>query len=366
MSKLSKAYKKYKSNNKKYKSNNKRPSTWLYSEDIASASQGDRIIIGITTIDEYIQHGIGQSKFDSRESFFNDKIKLISTKKEWNEFTNKFVPEFEVYQTRDYCGFIVDPKGNGYLSYYVSGDTITVDIVGNQSFVSSNRTFLETNFQTVQSYVKWIHDTNGGYITVSLNDDKLPITEMYPFLGEESLSDFYDRFMKSSASVLLLIGPPGCGKTTFARGLLHHAKTSATVTYDPGILARDSIYADWLEDDESSILVLEDSDTFLANRTSGNDLMHKFLNVGDGLVSMKGKKMIFSTNLPSVRDVDQALLRPGRCFAVLKFDYLTKEQAHRLADKMGVELVEEKDKYIVADIFHAANTQPIQKFGFNQ
>ena len=33
---------------------------------------------------------------------------------------------------------------------------------------------------------------------------------------------------------------------------------------------------------------------------------------------------------------------------------------------IGVELVEEKDKYIVADIFHAANTQPIQKFGFNQ
>jgi ATP-dependent 26S proteasome regulatory subunit len=49
-------------------------------------------------------------------------------------------------------------------------------------------------------------------------------------------------------------------------------------------------------------------------------MMHRFLNVGDGLVTTKGKKLIFSTNLPSIRDVDSALVRPGRCFDILNFD----------------------------------------------
>src|SRR3712207_7327386 len=55
--------------------------------------------------------------------------------------------------------------------------------------------------------------------------------------------------------------------------------------------------------------VLEDADNFLRPRKEGNSMMHRFLNVGDGLVTMSHKKMIFSTNLPSVKEVDPALDR---------------------------------------------------------
>jgi len=58
------------------------------------------------------------------------------------------------------------------------------------------------------------------------------------------------------------------------------------------------------------------------------------LAVRDGLGSVRDKKLIFSTNWPNVRDVDEALLRPGRCFAVVHFRPLTPAEGLALANSM--------------------------------
>jgi hypothetical protein len=96
--------------------------------------------------------------------------------------------------------------------------------------------------------------------------------------------------------------------------------------------------------------------------------------VGDGLVTTKGKKMIFSTNLPSIRDIDSALIRPGRCFDIVTFDALTVEQAHNLADKLGVKLPvrprgKETKDYSIAEVFNqqsenTSKSQTNRKVGF--
>jgi hypothetical protein len=95
--------------------------------------------------------------------------------------------------------------------------------------------------------------------------------------------------------------------------------------------------------------------------------MHKFLNVGDGLVTAANKKMIFSTNLPSIKDIDPALIRPGRCFDIVHFDTLTQEQATVLAGKVGIVLDGVRDKWSIADVFHKqveAQRAPRRKLGF--
>jgi ATP-dependent 26S proteasome regulatory subunit len=97
-------------------------------------------------------------------------------------------------------------------------------------------------------------------------------------------------------------------------------------------------------------------------------MMHRFLNVGDGLVTTKGKKMIFSTNLPSIRDIDSALVRPGRCFDILTFDSLSQANADKLAKKLGVEVDQDKKDYSLSEIFnkqsHAAESSATRKVGF--
>jgi SpoVK/Ycf46/Vps4 family AAA+-type ATPase len=128
------------------------------------------------------------------------------------------------------------------------------------------------------------------------------------------------------------------------------------------------VFASFIEG-EASVMVMEDADAFLRARSDGNSMMHRFLNVGDGLVTTKGKKLIFSTNLPSIRDVDAALVRPGRCFDILHFDNLDKEQSIRLAKKVGIDVKRiTKDKYSIAELFNGEVQQHLKtvsrKVGF--
>ncbi|MEJ8867663.1 hypothetical protein, partial [Pseudomonas jessenii] len=74
----------------------------------------------------------------------------------------------------------------------------------------------------------------------------------------------------------------------------------------------------------------------------GNQALHRFLNIADGVASADGKKIIFSTNLASVRDIDDALIRPGRCFAHVVLPELDVHAAQavlaRLCTKTGTPL----------------------------
>jgi SpoVK/Ycf46/Vps4 family AAA+-type ATPase len=254
----------------------------------------------------------------------------------------------KILQMNDTSGIILLDNLN-FIRYDASSNSIEVKIYGDEKFVQEETDVLLNEFEEVTSYIEWIYSQNGDSVNVPLNTNLLPCDEMYPFLGTP-LSDYYDSFMKSNSNVLLLIGPPGTGKTTFIRGLLSHTGSSAMVTYDASILEKDFVFANFIEQNVN-LLVLEDSDNFLKARSEGNTMMHRFLNVGDGLVTTKGKKLIFSTNLPSVRDVDEALIRPGRCFDILKFEKLDDNQAKTLAEKQGFVLNEEKDSWTLAEIF---------------
>src|SRR5581483_248061 len=62
--------------------------------------------------------------------------------------------------------------------------------------------------------------------------------------------------------------------------------------------------------------------------------LHRFLAIADGVVRAQGRKIIFTTNLPNVGDLDDALLRPGRCFAAIHARSLTPPEASKLIAKL--------------------------------
>ena len=65
--------------------------------------------------------------------------------------------------------------------------------------------------------------------------------------------------------------------------------------------------------------------------------MHRFLAIADGVVRAQGRKIIFTTNLPNVSDIDAALLRPGRCFANVSTRALNIEESLRLVARLAPE-----------------------------
>ena len=315
-------------------------------------TMGKEIFLGAADFDDFVKAEVVKKRFnEGKKTIFRD-INLLTNRRAWSEwseieFSDKLITEFS-----DSSGIILDQDTDNLITYDVNSNSIHLRVFGDGDFVENTIKNVSSNFPAVGCSIEWVFGGDGSSVDVPLNNERMPLKEMYPFLGEESLEEYYSRFMASSASILLLIGPPGTGKTTFIRGFLQHTKSSAIITYDSEILKKDRLFSRFIESD-NSVMVLEDSDTFLKARTDGNSMMHRFLNVGDGLVTTRGKKMIFSTNLPSIRDIDPALIRPGRCFDILNFDSLTKEQAQTLCDKVGCKLPEtDNSNYSIAEIYN--------------
>ncbi len=329
--------------------------------------QADRdVFIGASDVFDYVTSRIAMERDDRCISSYHETLTILKDRDAWM----KMIDDSGLRQSHysDTSGIILEDETLSYFKYNIHSSSIGVEITGDHDFVQYWYGKITEQFEIVENVIEWMYSTDGQSIEVPLRGDRIPVDEMYPWLGSESLTSYYERYMQSDASILLLIGPPGTGKTTFIRGLLHHTKQSAIVTYDANILSKDYVFAGFIEGDRS-IMVIEDADNFLGNRSEGNGMMHKFLNVGDGLVSTKNKKLIFSTNLPSIKDIDPALIRPGRCFDIVNFEPLTNEQANVLSTKLGVNRTDlNGDSYSIAEIFnmqtHAAKAPKKRKVGF--
>lgn len=211
---------------------------------------------------------------------------------------------------------------------------IEVEIIGDPSYADTWYQYFDNMFKKAENLIQWIYNSQGHEISVPLNF-RPAIRAAYPWIDSSytALTDYIDEYIDSDASVLILIGPPGTGKTTFIKNLIHRSKANAKVAYDPKVMMEDSFFAGFIGDD-TRFLVMEDADEFLRSRTEGNTMMHKFLNVSDGLISAADKKLVFSTNLPNLDDIDEALMREGRCFDVLQFRALNRKEAQSVLDEV--------------------------------
>lgn len=328
------------------------------------------MFLSSTEFSEYMNNLLFANRMQNGMETHYDSFGVHATANEWKEFIDTEMQELRRFQTDNYYGTFTDEDSLSYLHFKIHSSHVSVQLTGDELFIQDWSKIIQSKFETVLNEIEWIYSNDGSSIDIPLRNDRMPVNEMYPFLAGQDLGQYYDDFMASNASILLLIGPPGTGKTTFIRGMLQHCEASAIVSYDAAVLEKDFVFTNFIESDKS-LLILEDADLFLKSRKEGNTMMHKFLNVGDGLVTTRGKKLIFSTNLPSINDIDPALVRPGRCYDILHFDELNQEQAETLAAKVGTKLNGKREKWTIADVFHEKQSnirtfkKPVErKFGF--
>jgi hypothetical protein len=188
---------------------------------------------------------------------------------------------------------------------------------------------------TVDWHFSSAHGINSTAVDEVADADLLD--EAYPTLG--SVPHLIDDYLAARETVLVLQGPPGTGKTRLVRAILaamsRRKGDSAKIMYtaDRRALDNDEIFVDFITGSHDAFVV-EDADHVLMPRADGNDNLHRFLCVADGVVRSQGRKIVFTTNLPNIGDIDEALVRPGRCFAVLRLRNLEHAEVERLLDKV--------------------------------
>lgn len=191
----------------------------------------------------------------------------------------------------------------------------------------------------------------------------------YPEL-KGGVAGFIRGYLDAAETVLVLQGPPGTGKTRLIRAILgeisrrNEGRAQALYTGDKKALETDEIFVKFITGWDD-VFVVEDADHLLKPRAEGNENLHRFLTIADGIVRAQGRKIIFSTNLPNVGDLDDALVRPGRCFARLMareleskeakalLSALCQDDARRAARAAELLSAEERRTRSLADVYRA-------------
>jgi hypothetical protein len=166
----------------------------------------------------------------------------------------------------------------------------------------------------------------------------------------------------------ILHGEAGTGKTTYIRHLIKQLKRSKRFIYVPSNLVSDITspnFISFIMDNKNSVFVIEDCENLVVTRNeTRSSAVADMLNMTDGILADALEiKFICTFNTPE-KNIDEALLRPGRCRMKYDFGKLEKSRAVEAARRLGLE---EPDKDItLAEMFSGKNgfIKEKKKIGF--
>jgi len=115
---------------------------------------------------------------------------------------------------------------------------------------------------------------------------------------------------------------------------------------------------------------MEDAEELLLPRDEGSRTkVANLLNIGDGFLGEHLKLHVIATINAAVRQLDPALLRPGRLIGTRQFRRLSRPEAQRLAVAKGLALPNQHD-YSLAEVYCGAVSNPAfnadRQIGFAQ
>lgn len=162
-----------------------------------------------------------------------------------------------------------------------------------------------------------------GYLRQSMVSLNYEILNLYEDVNMKMLCE---DFLDSKDYLLFLLGNPGVGKSSILKYMMKYCTKFSYIKLTKEDLLNDGAI-NLIQDklfDENICLFLDDVFMDLENREN-NLFIEKITSLTSGIVS-GNLKVIITTN-QTVHNINEVLLRPGRCFDVIEMKPMSKEFA---------------------------------------
>ena len=165
------------------------------------------------------------------------------------------------------------------------------------------------------------------------------------------------------SGLAVLYGTAGSGKTSFIKALIGSLdKQFILVTTAIAAHMAEPEFIAFMMENKDSIFILEDCEQVLMSREENRfgGAISNILNMSDGLMSDIFNIKFICTFNTNIENIDEALLRPGRCFVNYEFKPLNAEKASKLLENLGHK-IDKPREMTLAEIYNYKESETIQK-----
>ena len=190
--------------------------------------------------------------------------------------------------------------------------------------------------------------------THSIKPYRIDFETMYNDDFFEIHSRVKNALTNDNKGVVLFHGIAGSGKTNYIKWLTSQIPNKKFIFVPTTMIGSltDPAFISLLIGNKNSVLVLEDCENYIAERTAVNsntDVVSSILNIADGMLSDVLECQLICTFNSDISKIDSALLRKGRLIAEYKFKELTVEKCNKYLQSTDRNFVVDKP-YSLAEL----------------
>lgn len=309
------------------------------------------------------------ANFKIIKSTYISDIDTSSTKNKndyeiWDEDSNRYIDKSSALYTIDYENKEICRYGENFITLY------TYKHIDFNEWIKPTLESLKIKPEKIKPATIDLVAYDNGYYTINSNIQSISFDfDNYNDDFKEALENTTKFLNQRESGLVVWHGVKGSGKTTAIRALISSVpKKYILVTNAIAAHLAEPDFISFMHEHKDSVFILEDCEQILMHREENRfgGAIANILNMSDGLMSDIFNVKFLCTFNTDINNIDEALLRPGRCYNKYEFKELCTEKTEKLLTKQG-----HSPKVIkpmtLADIYNYNSeneVEPKKKIGF--